>query len=153
MSRASASLLGVVLLVGVTVLLAVGLTVAATGFSPRAPAEQVAIEVSATAGSGEVTIEHVAGPPIDVRRLVVRVEIDGEPLANQPPVPFYASAGFNGFPTGPFNPAADPAWTVGETASFRIAGTNDPPLTRGATLTVTLIRSDLPVGRASTTIV
>lgn len=153
MPRATLSLLGAVLLVGVTILLAVALTVAASGFALSEPAERVVITVSADSATGWVTIEHAGGPPQDVRSLSVRVEVDDEPLAHQPPVPFYASTGFNGFPTGPFNPSTDPTWSVGEAAAFRVAKTtNDPPLEPGAVLSVSLTRNGQLVARATTAI-
>lgn len=152
MSRATVPALGGVLLVGVTVLLAVAFTAAASGFAPVEPTDRVVLEVSTDAATGRVTIEHAGGPPLDVRTVSLRVEVDDEPLARQPPVPFYAAAGFNGFPTGPFNPSADPTWTVGETASFRVAGTNDPDLAPGATLAVTVIRDGQLVARGSTVV-
>lgn len=152
MPRATVPVLGAVLLVGVTVLLAVALSVMATGFAPPEPPGQVVVEVTADSATGRVAFVHVAGPPLDVRTLTLRVEIGGEPLVHQPPVPFAAAMGFNGFPTGPFNPAADPGWEAGETASFRVAGTNDPPLAPGVTLTVTVVRDGLPVAEASTTV-
>jgi hypothetical protein len=61
-----------------------------------------------------------------VRRLAVRVTVAGTPLRHQPPVRFFAARGFRAGPTGPFNAAADPAWTAGETASLRLASTNAP---------------------------
>lgn len=150
MPRAIASVLGAVLLVGVTVLLAVALTVAVTGFAPPEPAERVVIDVSADAATGWVSLEHTGGPPIDARALSVRVEVDGEPLAHQPPVPFHAATGFKGFPTGPFNPSSDPSWSVGETAAFRVAKTtNEPSLTPGATLSVSLTRNGKLLARAT----
>ncbi|MDZ7702343.1 MAG: type IV pilin [Halobacteriales archaeon] len=152
MPRATVPVLGAVLLVGVTVLLAVALTVAATGFAPTAPAEPVVLEATADAVTGRVTLEHVSGPAIDVRRVELTVAVDGEPLARQPPVPFFAAAGFHGGPTGPFNQATDPAWTAGEVASFRVASTNDPPLAPGAELSVTLTRGDRLVARATATV-
>jgi hypothetical protein len=140
-------------MVGLTVLLAGAVTVAVTGLGPRTAAPQVALDVSADAATGRVTIEHVSGPPLDVRRLTLRVEVNGEPLAHQPPVPFYAAEGYSGFPSGPFNPAADPAWSAGETGSFRVAATtNEPPLTAGAELTVTVHREDQLVAQATTTV-
>lgn len=144
-------MLGAVLLVGVTVLLVVVLTVAVTGFAPTEPADPVAIEASADAATGRVTLEHVSGPPLDVRRVTVRVEVDGEPLAHQPPVPFFSASGFYSGPTGPFNSAADPAWTLGETASFEIARSNDPSLVPGAEVVVTVERDGRLVARATTT--
>lgn len=153
MSRALAPVLGAVLLVGVTVLLAVALTVAVSGFALPASSDPVVIEASADAATNRVTLEHVAGPALDVGALSIRVEVDGEPLTHQPPVPFYAATGFNGFPTGPFNPSTDSTWDLGETASFRVASTtNDPPLTPGAELSVTVVRDGQLVARATTRI-
>ena len=152
MPRATVPVLGAVLLVGVTLVLAAAVTAVATGFGPPERAVPVVLEATAEASTGRVALEHVAGPPIDVRGVTLRVEVDGEPLAHQPPVPFYAARGFRGFPTGPFNPSADPRWTVGETAGFRVAGTNAPPLEPGSTLVVTVTRSGAPVARATTTV-
>ena len=152
MPRASVPALGAVLLVGVTLLLAVALGVAATGLGLVAPAEPVELDATADAVAGRVTLEHVSGPALDVRRIDLAVAVDGEPLAHQPPVPFFAAAGFHGGPTGPFNPAADPAWTAGESASFRIAATNHPALAPGAELVVTVTRRGQPVARATTTV-
>jgi hypothetical protein len=64
------------------------------------------------------------------------VRIDGEPLAKQPPVPFFAAAGFESGPTGPFNAATDGTWRAGQTAAIRIASTNSPQLSDGAVVTV-----------------
>lgn len=146
------SVLGAVLLVGVTVLLAVVLTVAVTGFTTPAPAEPVVLEASAVASTGQDTLTHVSGPPLDVRSIVLRVEVNGEPLVHQPPVPFFAASGFYGGPTGPFNPAADPSWSAGESATFRVASTNHPPLAAGASLSVAVSRDGQPVARATTTV-
>lgn len=153
MPRATVSLLGAVLLVGVTVLLAVVLTVAATGFAPSEPTEQVVVEATADASTGWVTLRHAGGPPLDVRELSVHVEVDGVPLAHQPPVPFYAAKGFSGFPTGPFNPSTDSTWSVGEDAAFRVAGTtNAPSLSPGVELSVSISRDGQLVARATTTV-
>ncbi|NIX23262.1 MAG: type IV pilin, partial [Actinobacteria bacterium] len=84
MSRAAVPVLGAVLLVGVTVLLAVALGAAAAGFDPSSPAEPVVLEASADAVTGRVTLEHVMGPALDVRRIDLAVAVDGEPLAHQP---------------------------------------------------------------------
>lgn len=151
MSRALAPVVGAVLLVGITVLLAAVLAIAVTGYAPSEPADPVVLEASADADTGQVRLEHVSGPPLDVRRVTLRVQIDDEPLAHQPPVPFFSATGFYSGPTGPFNPAADPAWTLGESASFAIAGTNDPTLTPGASVEVTVSRDGRLVATATTT--
>lgn len=125
-SRASAPV-AVVLLVGLGVLLAAGVGAALT--SPDLPSQPryVSVEGEATA-DGTIRLEHTGGSAIDVRRLDVSVTVDGEPLRYQPPVSFFSARGFYSGPRGPFNSAADPAWTAGEFAGFSIAGTNDPPL-------------------------
>ena len=68
----------------------------------------------------------------------VIVRVDGDPLRHQPPVPFFSARGFRPGPTGPFNAAADPTWTVGERASVRLASTNHPRIVAGARVTVEL---------------
>lgn len=150
MARASVPVLGAVVLVGVTVVLAVAVGAALTGSAPAEPTEQVALSLEADATTGRVALEHLGGPPLDVRDLALRVAVDGEPLAHQPPVPFVGARGFDGAPTGPFNPATDPTWSVGETAAFRVAGTNAPALTPGARLVVSVVRDGRLVARVTT---
>ena len=89
---------------------------------------------------------------MDIGSASVRVAVDGEPLTHQPPVPFFAARGFHGGPTGPFNVAADPSWTVGETASLRVAATNSPELRVGTTLTVRVLVDGQVVAVAETTV-
>lgn len=85
---------------------------------------------------GTVVLTHRGGSPIDVQKIRIHVTIDGEPLRHQPPVPFFATTGFRGGPTGSFNPAADSRWRVGERASFRVASTNAPHIKDGARVRV-----------------
>lgn len=67
MPRALTPVVGAVLLVGITVLLAAVLAIAVTGYTPSDPADPVVIEASADADTGQVRLEHVSGPPLDVR--------------------------------------------------------------------------------------
>ena len=150
MPRASVPTLGVAALVGLTVVLAVAVGAAATGFAPPGPAEPVALALEAVAGPDRVVLEHVGGPPLDVRDLRLRVAVGGEPLAHQPPVPFVGAPGFDGAPSGPFNAAADPTWTVGEAASFRLAGTNEPGLVPGVRVRVRVVRDGRLLARVTT---
>lgn len=85
---------------------------------------------------GTIVLTHGGGAPIDVREISVNVTVDGQPLSHQPPVPFFATTGFRGGPTGAFNPAADSRWRVGEQASFRVASTNAPPIRDGVRVRV-----------------
>jgi FlaG/FlaF family flagellin (archaellin) len=141
----------VVLLVALTVALAgaVGAVALDADLAGRPP--QAALSVTADADRDRVAITHRGGGALDVRRLSVRLLVDGEPLAHQPPVPFFAAEGFRAGPTGPFNSAADPRWTPGETASLRVADTNAPAVSPGSTVTVVLAVDDWTVARLTAT--
>jgi len=96
---------------------------------PDPTLERGAVTVTArAAANGTITLVHRGGPALDVRSLRVTITVDGQLLRHQPPVPFFAATGFHAGPTGPFNSAADPRWSVGETASLAVAGTNTPTL-------------------------
>ena len=137
MARAVSPAVGVVVLVSVTVVLAA--TVAAALPASLAAGPPVArLALAADAGPDRVALTHRGGDPLNVTHLAVTVRIEGEPLARQPPVPFFAANGFAGGPTGPFNRAADPDWTAGETASVRLAATNRPGMAPGDRVTVRL---------------
>ena len=142
-SRALAPV-AVVLLVALTVLLAVGVGAATLEIAPlSSPAPTATIALDATAD--HVVLTHHGGDPIQVGDLRVVVAVNGEPLANQPPVPFFSAAGFRPGPTGPFNAATPNEWTAGTSASFRIAGTNDPTPVPGDRITVRLVVDDRPI--------
>ena len=96
-----------------------------------------------------LTLTHRGGDALDVTALRVRVTVDGDPLAHQPPVPFFSARGFHSGPSGPFNSASDPQWTAGETASLRVAGTNQPALAAWDVVTVRVYASDTLVAEAS----
>lgn len=146
MTRGSAPAVAVPLLVGVTVVLAAVIATTAFGLaSVDNPGTHVVLEASVSA-DGEIVLVHERGPPIDVSTVDVRISIDGEPLAHQPPVPYLGGAtGFRGLPTGPFNGAADPLWEPGEDARLTVAGSNDPDVVPGATVVVRVVRDDLPI--------
>lgn len=132
-----------------TVLLAVGVTAAATLGPPADPGPTATISMGV---EGErVTLSHDGGDPIVVDELAVRVSVNGEPLARQPPVPFFSAAGFEPGPTGAFNAASDDEWTVGGSASFRVAGTNDPSIEPGDRVTLRLIVREQPIATLETT--
>ena len=133
-----------VLLIAITVLLAGGVAAAALD-GPSEPAPTAVLSLSAT--GDRITVEHRRGDPIDVADVTVRVRVDGEPLDHQPPVPFFSATGFHPGPTGPFNAASDDVWRVGERATFRVAGTNDPTLAPGRTVTVVIASDGMPVAR------
>ncbi|TKX53986.1 MULTISPECIES: type IV pilin [Halorubrum] len=139
-----------VLLIAITVVLAGGVATAALGGpSPTVPPSAV---LSLSATDDRIAIDHRGGDPIDVAAVTIRVSVDGEPLDSQPPVPFFSAAGFHPGPTGPFNAASDDTWRVGQTASFRVAGTNDPTLAPGKTVTVRITTDGQPVATLETSV-
>ncbi|MCU4751076.1 type IV pilin N-terminal domain-containing protein [Halobacteria archaeon AArc-curdl1] len=150
--RGVSPLVGTVLLLGITVLLAGTLAI---GFAPQLAGPSTAspgpaLELEADADRDELIFEHVAGNSIDVRELEVDVTIDDEPLEFQPPVPFVGAYGFRGTPGGPFNAATDPHWRPGERTSLRLAGTNAPALEEGAVVRVHLTVDEETVVRLVT---
>lgn len=142
---------GTLLLLGVTMGLAVALGVFTLDVTAGAATDgPVALSASASATDDRLTLVHEGGPPLDVRTLSITVAIDGVALAHQPPVPFFAATGFQAGPTGPFNAAASPRWSVGTRASVRLAGTNTPALEPGVTVTVRITRDGLPLASLET---
>lgn len=148
--RAVSPALGAVVLVGITVATAALLgtvlfgQAAALGGSPPTATFEV------TAADDRITLSHEGGDAVDVHALRVRISVDGEPLAHQPPVPFFAAEGFHGGPSGAFNPETDDEWAVGETTTLRVAATNEPALDPGARLTVELFYGDQRFASLST---
>ncbi|WP_049921893.1 type IV pilin [Halopiger djelfimassiliensis] len=110
-----------------------------------------AFDLSVDSTDSTITIEHVAGGPVDVRELSVTIVVDGTELADQPPVPFVGARGFNGTPIGPFNAKADPEWRAGERASVTVAETNAPSLDADAVVTVTIAVDGRPFAQLETT--
>lgn len=96
-----------------------------------------------------LTLTHRGGDELDVTALRIRVLVDGDPLAHQPPVPFFSARGFHSGPTGPFNSASDSRWTAGETTSLRVAGTNQPALDAWTVVSVRVYADDTLVADAS----
>jgi len=148
--RAVAPVVGAVLLVALTVATAAGLG-ALLSIDPPDPATAAAFDCEASSDS-EIRVTHRGGDPVDPGRLRVRVRVDGQPLAEQPPVPFFAASGFESGPTGPFNSAYSGSWTAGETASLRVASTNEPTLRPGATVEVRLYAGDHRLAVLETTV-
>lgn len=138
---------------GVAVVLsgAVGAFVLGLGGDPGGSTPRASLALSVDAGDDAVRIEHAGGDPIDVSRATVRIEIDGQSLAHQPPVPFVGATGFDGAPAGPFNAAADQRWTVGESAGLWLASTNAPPLQPGSRVVVRVVVDGAPVATVEAT--
>ena len=136
--RATSPVLGIVLLLAVTAALAGVVGSVALGTSTPSAAPRAVVDLRVDAGADRLTFVHRGGDALDVGDLTVRIRIGGTPLDAQPPVPFFSASGFQPGPTGPFNSATDRRWEVGETASLRLAGTNDPTIAPGSTVSVTL---------------
>ena len=136
--RATSPVLGIVLLLAVTVALAGAVGSVALESTAPSAAPRAVIDLRVDAGADRLTFVHRGGDAIDVGDLTIRVCIGGTPLDAQPPVPFFSASGFRPGPTGPFNSATDRRWEVGETASVSVAGTNDPTIAPGSTVSVTL---------------
>ncbi len=136
-TRATSSVVGIAVLTLLVVVLAgvVGTVVIDAAAGPSDP-PRVTLQASADATRDRITLTHHGGDPLAVQSLRLEIRIDGEPLTEQPPVPFFAATGFESGPTGPFNVRYDGSWTAGETAGLRLASTNSPQLTRGARVTV-----------------
>lgn len=145
-------MLAVVLLVALTV--ASAATVGTVLFGQAAalddPAPRASLSLSVT--GDRITVVHESGDALSVDSLRVKISVDGESLAKQPPVPFFAAEGFAPGPTGPFNSATDPEWTAGEVASLRVAGTNTPSLETGDEVTVDIYQGEQVVATLTATV-
>lgn len=149
--RAVSPVVGTVLLIGIVVVFGSIAAGFALGIDSPTTATQASISADIDADTNRIILIHDGGDTIDINDLSVRVEIENEPLAEQPPVPFFSTTGFRPGPTGPFNPAASQRWTVGERASFQIATTNDPALTPGDQVQVELFVEDRQLASVTTT--
>lgn len=145
--RAIAPVLGVALLVAITLLLAASVAVALGTVDLPGTTHHATIGGTIDAETNAITLEHRGGDPLDVRDIDLVITVDGVPLRNQPPVPFFAAAGFVSGPTGPFNPATDDTWSAGEAGSIALAGTNHPLPDEDATVAVTVRRGEAVVAR------
>ncbi len=139
--RATSAVVAVVLLALVTVLAAAAVGAATMTNVPEEPAPMADFRLEVEAATDRIAIRHVSGDVLNVTDLQIRVHVAGEPLARQPPVPFFASRGFRSGPTGPFNPAGGTTWRAGERGTLRLASTNSPGIDSGDRVSV-LVLSD-----------
>ncbi len=137
-NRSIAPIVGVLVLVALTVCLGSVVAIAVTSIGTSEPPPRAVLALHVSSETGTITLEHRHGEVLDVTDLDVHVTVDGEPLAEQPPVPFFAADGFRGGPTGPFNAEAEPRWGPGETATVRVAATNAPSIEAGDRVVVTI---------------
>lgn len=148
--RGVAPVVGVLALVLVTVTLA--LVVGTALPSPDIEESPSAgLSVTVVASEDRVALTHEGGDTLDVSAVTLQIEVDGTPLAEQPPVPFFAADGFESGPTGPFNSRSPDSWRAGETGSVRLATTNTPMVTPGLPVTVTLTTEGAVIYRETVT--
>ena len=150
MQRAVSPVIGLVCLLAVTVALAATVGTIAPVTSTSSPTV-TAVDIDADS-NGEIRLSHRGGDSIDPDSVELHVSVDDEPLAEQPPIPFFSASGFESAPTGAFNSASETPWRAGETAAFRIAGTNAPTLQAGATVEVELYVDGYSVAKLETTV-
>ncbi|OLZ39597.1 type IV pilin [Natrinema saccharevitans] len=148
--RGISPVLGVLTLLTLTVCLAGVLVVGVGAWSIASPRPTATFDLAANGSASTLDIEHVAGDPIDVDELSVTIAIDGRELDDQPPVPFVGASGFDGMPSGPFNAEAESEWTSGERAGLSLATTNQPELSPGDSVTVTLAVDDRQIATLET---
>jgi FlaG/FlaF family flagellin (archaellin) len=150
MDRGVSSAVAVAALLAVTVAAgaAVGGVVSTEAVGPVPMAR---LSLSVDAGADRIALTHDNGETLSVEDLTISVRVAGEPLAHQPPVPFFAATGFVSGPTGPFNSAADPNWTAGERATVRLASTNSPTIDPGDHVSVTVRTAAGTVAHLETT--
>lgn len=148
--RGSTTVVALALLVAVAAAIAGVVGATTFGIATEATGETIPTASLALSVEGDrLVFAHRAGETLDVRRLRLRIRVDGEPLTHQPSLPFFAARGFRAGPTGPFNAAGEPVWEVGETASLRIASTNRPRPAPGSRVTATVYAGERPVAELS----
>lgn len=150
MARAVAPVVGVALLIVVTVVAAAAVGTTVLSAEPREQPQRATLAVTAEASTDRITVRHAGGDALDVHALSLSISVEGEDLAHQPPIPYFAAEGFVGAPTGPFNQDADPRWSAGESASLQIASTNEPTLSSGDRVTVVLATERTVLARVRT---
>ncbi|WP_247002659.1 type IV pilin N-terminal domain-containing protein [Halosolutus gelatinilyticus] len=136
--RGTSPIVGLIAVLAVTVCLGAIIAVGVGSWSIESGAPMATFDLTVDGDRSAITIEHVAGDPIDVEALSVVITVDGTELANQPPVPFVGANGFDGAPRGPFNAASDSTWEAGERAGVTVAETNAPEIETGNAIAVTL---------------
>ena len=143
--RAVAPVIGIVLMLVITVVLAGAIAAYLLVLPTTEGATQATISATVNTETAEFQFVHDGGDAIAVETLTIEITIDGEPLTSQPPVPFVGSHGFNGSPSGPFNEGGDTRWVPGQRASFRLACTNHPKPSDESTIVIELFVDDRPL--------
>jgi len=151
MSRATAPVVGVALLLAVTVTASIAVGTVALALDTPSTAPPASLSLTADADEDSLRFRHRGGRTLDTESLRLVVTVSDERLAHQPPIPFFAAKGFHSGPTGPFNTGASSRWAAGERAGFRIATTNAPLLDDGDRVTVAVFRREMRIVTLRTT--
>ncbi|MFC7204797.1 type IV pilin [Haloferax namakaokahaiae] len=144
-TRGVTPVVGVVVLVGIVVVLASVVGTAALGMAASTPSPSQPTALSLDVNGQSISLTNEAGPALDVHMLRLTISVDGTPIRFQPAVPFFSARGFAPGPTGPFNSASDSTWSVGETASLELAGTNSPRIESGSEVVVRVYRGEMRI--------
>lgn len=135
--RAVSPVLAVLLLIVVTLSLVAVLYV---GIGSIGPEESPPIaRFDLTVDGRHIAITHTHGDPLTIDDLVIHIYVNDEPLAKQPPIPFFSASGFGPGPDGPFNSQFSGDWQSGMTGSLTVAGTNEPSIESGDSIQVRII--------------
>lgn len=149
-SRGITPVIGLVLLVALTVILAA--TILHLGSFDREAGEgQVMIEGTVDPSDDRITLEHAGGDSVSVTDIDIRIIVDDRPLKHQPPVPFTGAAGYDEAPSGPFNSQSSNTWNPGERASLSLAGTNEPLPTADSTVVVRISSGETVIAEVTLT--
>ena len=135
MSRASAPVVGVVVLVSLTVVLSATVLAGLADSTPVSP-PTASLTFAADGSADRIELAHRGGDVLDVSEMDVRISVDGEELQHQPPVPFFAADGFESGPEGAFNNASADTFQTGERTTLTLASTNDPQLEPGVEVSI-----------------
>ena len=149
--RAVAPVIGVVILVAMTVTLAAGVLIIVGDMVPPDPPPAVVFEGTVDVAEAEFSILHQQGQDLQMEHVGLSISVDDQPLAHQPPVPFFAATGFASGPTGPFNPAATDTWTAGERGTIQLASTNEPLPNENSTVVVEVSYQEYVIGTVELT--
>lgn len=150
-SRGLTPVVGVVVLVVITMVLTGLIAGIVAGDWRDGSTSTVALSLTVTTdGNGVLELRHEGGETIDLEAVSMQVSIDDEPLKYQPEVPSFNPAGFHS-PGGAFHWWSGSLWRPGEQGTLTLAGSNDPSIESGSTVTVVVIEDGHPIAQVTTT--
>lgn len=151
-ARGLAPVVGILLLLVLVTAVAGAVVAVVPGGMTAAPEGPAAIELDVVSAGDDwaLVLHHAGGAPVDLEAAELVVSVDGVPLANQPPVPFFNVEGFHPGPTGPFNVASDDTWRAGESGAITVrSASNSPDIGPDSLVTVAVHVDGRPVAEAS----